>query len=656
MEDFLKQLRLSDNATKIYLKCLGKTPLSSFEIYSIVPSLSQEEYSETINELLELGLMVPIQTEDTNMLITYLFIPPFNPIITYIANINANLESIKNQLHQLMAKTLKSTIEKNNLLELDTVFKATQDTKKDIEEEVIIQKQDVEDIVQGMENINIFSEALKDLHQRIKGVTQTEFSNLIKVVTKIKDEILIQLEYLELKKHEDSVKKLIERIFEQQSKDLIKDFTSRLHELIETEFKSTRESLDNVMKSVFQFRDDFKMLLVNTVNNYEQKLNSIIDLIKKKNGGLSKDLKQFEKLILDNFEVVIKNSVDSVAALNDPIDKVMKNYFHSYVSPEKIKLSNLWFINSISRVNENIINWIAKSRREILIILPKLETQISIDSFKSIDGKVKIRIASSEAHTNSFVKNLQSIKNLEYRMLKNDDIVILKADESFILMGILNLGSQDPLNDFIGFATNHPSYFGLLNKFIQSIWERGSTELYQAPHSISSKVEDISPPKPLQTSPIKKIQPSIEVPDHIKSSAKDLNTSKRVVVKSPLQKKTSQTAEPVLPKANTDLTTKLQQQVDFVTKAQPKPGDEAGIMINNAFNDLAKKLDKINGEDFSEELQEIADLVLEKKGFSVTLHKLRSTINQYKMFVNPLTKENIAQIKQDFEEWKAKIL
>jgi len=109
-------------------------------------------------------------------------------------------------------------------------------------------------------------------------------------------------------------------------------------------------------------------------------------------------------------------------------------------------------------------------------------------------------------------------------------------------------------------------------------------------------------------------------------------------------------------KSSTDLTTQLQKQVDFVSKPHPKPGDEAGIMINNAFNELANKLSKINGEDFSKELQDIADLVLEKKGFSVTLHKLRSTINQYKMFVNPLTKENIAQIKQDFEEWKAKIL
>jgi len=656
MEDFLKQLNLSDSATQIYLKCLGKTPLSSFEIYSIVPTLSQEKYTETLNELLELGLLVPIQTEDPNIIMTYLFIPPFNPIITYIANINANLDSIKNQLHQLLAKTLKSTFEKNTLLELDTVFQATQEIKKDIEEETIIQKQDVEDIVQGMENFNIIGDILKDLQQRVKGITQTEFSNLINMVTKIKDDIFTQLEYLELKKHEDSVKKLVERIFKQNSEDLIKNFTSRLHELIESEFKNTRESLNNITKSVFQFRDDFKMLLVNTVNNYEQKLNRIIDMIKIKKGGLSEDLLQFEKLILDNFEVIIKNSVDSVAALNNPIDKVMKSYFHSYVSPEKVQLSDLCFINSISRVNENIINIIAKCNHEILLILPKLETHLSLDSFKPINNNVKIKIASSEAHTNSFAKNLKSIKTLEYRMLKNEDIIILKGDDSFLLIGILNSNTQDPLNDFIGFATNHSSYFNLLKNFINLMWEKGSTELYQAPQTIGTKAGDTASSKPLQTTPIKKIQPSIEVPEHIRAEQKEPTISKRVVVKSPFQDKTVGTPQPKVTQNNTDLAQKIQQQVDFVSKMQPKPGDEAGIMINNAFNELAQKLNKMNGEDFSKELQKIADIVLEKKGFSVTLHKLRSTINQYKMFVHPLSKENIEQIKQDFEEWKAKIL
>ena len=656
MEDFLKQLRLSDEAIQIYLKGLGKAPLSSFEIYSIVPKLSQEEYSNRLNELLELGLLVPIQSEDPDIIKTYYFIPPFNPIITYIANINANLESIKNQLHQLMAKTLKTAFEKNELLELDTLFKATQDMKKDIEEESIIQRQEVEDIVHGMENIKIINEILKDLHKRIKGVTQTEFSNLINMVAKIKDDIIMQLGYLELKKHEDSVKKLIERIFKQNSDDLIKNFASRLHELIESEFRNTQESLNNITKSIFQFSDDLKMLLVNTVNNYEQKINTIIDMLKTKNSNLSKDLQKFEEQILDNFGIVVKNSVDSVAALSNPIDKVMKSYFQSYISPEKIQLTNLWFINSISRINENIINYIRNSNKELILILPKLDPHITVDSFQKLKSTIKVKIASSEAHTNSFVKNLKDIKNIEYKTLKNDDIILLRADDKFLLIGILNSSSNNPLNDFIGFATNNPPYLNMLNNFVNSLWEKGSTELYQVPKTIGATAQGLETNKSLKTTPIKRIQPSIEVPSNIKTKQDQTDSPKRIVVKSPLQEKQPTQFQAQSPNKMTDLTKEIQKQVDFISKTQPKPGDEAGMMINNAFNKLVEKLDKINGETFSRELQKIADLILEKKGFSVTLHKLRSTINQYKLFVHPLSKENIDQIQLSIEEWKSKIL
>ena len=45
MEEFLKKLQISDNAMKLYLQSVGRKPLSSFELYSILPNISQEEYA-----------------------------------------------------------------------------------------------------------------------------------------------------------------------------------------------------------------------------------------------------------------------------------------------------------------------------------------------------------------------------------------------------------------------------------------------------------------------------------------------------------------------------------------------------------------------------------------------------------------------------------
>ena len=60
MDEFLKQIGLSDNAIKIYIKSLGRTSLTYYELYSIVPKLSEEEFKNCINELIDSGLIIQL--------------------------------------------------------------------------------------------------------------------------------------------------------------------------------------------------------------------------------------------------------------------------------------------------------------------------------------------------------------------------------------------------------------------------------------------------------------------------------------------------------------------------------------------------------------------------------------------------------------------
>ena len=107
-------------------------------------------------------------------------------------------------------------------------FLIIQEIRKDFEEDTIIQKQDIDDIVQGMENLKILKEVLDNLHQTIKGITQTQFANLIKTITNIKTEIYKNLETLELKKMESRVKNTIEDVFKKSLDKVVKDFTTNL--------------------------------------------------------------------------------------------------------------------------------------------------------------------------------------------------------------------------------------------------------------------------------------------------------------------------------------------------------------------------------------------------------------------------------------------
>jgi hypothetical protein len=216
------------------------------------------------------------------------------------------LDGIKNQIHQLLSNSLKKIFQENTIIELDTTFKATQELRKDFEEDVIIQKQDIDDVVQGMENLKIIKSVLDELHKTIKGITQNQFSYLIKLITTIKKDLNKRIETLELKKSEKAVKNVIEDVFQENFEKILEDFTVNLHKLIEDEFDNTIESLNNIIDSSFQFRDDFQMLLLNMLNSYESKINKTIEMIKKKRNNLSINLKDFENIIIDSFNAIIR--------------------------------------------------------------------------------------------------------------------------------------------------------------------------------------------------------------------------------------------------------------------------------------------------------------------------------------------------------------
>ena len=469
MEEFLKQLHLSENAIKIYFQSLGRLPLSFFELSSIVPNLSKEVCQGVINELVEQGLLIPIIPQNPEILLQYLPIPPFNPIINYISNINASLPSIKNQLHQLLANTLKRMFEQNTIMELNTTFKAIQELRKDFEEDTIIQKQDVDDIVQGMENLKVTEKILNDLHQTVKGVIKVEFLNLIKLITNIKTEIIRNLETIELKKVEKEVKSAIENAFKENLDKIGEEFTEKLHQLIEIEFNNTIESLNNIIDSTFRFRDDFKMLLINILNNFEIKINNVSELIKQKKENLLEDLESFEKAIENNFDQIIRNSVDSVAALNNPIDKIMKGYYQTITKSDTIQINDFWVVRNEFHINEEIMNLIKNTKNELTLILPKLENHLDLEQFNKVSSTLKIKLVSSEAHTNSYVKKFKEIKALEYRTLKNDTVIIMKGDDNHIVIGIIET-SKNPLNNFIGFGSNYKPLIKLIEPLIQTTW------------------------------------------------------------------------------------------------------------------------------------------------------------------------------------------
>ena len=501
-----------------------------------------------------------------------------------------------------------------------------------------------------MENLNIIKDVLENLRQTVKGVTQTQFSSLINLIANIKNEIFIKIESLELKKSEKAVKVIVEEAFKQNFNKLLGDFTANLHKLIGDEFDNTIESLNNILNSTFRFRDDFQMVLLNMLSTNEKKIKQIIELIKTKKVGLESDLKEFEKKIIDNFTDIIGKSIDSVASLNEPINNTLDNYLTTIKESMELESDNFWQIKSIARVKEEISNIISQSTQSLLVVVPKLEENLSFDDFKDNPNTIKIQIASSEAHTNSLVKKYKGLKNFEYRILKNENVIICSADDDSLVIGIIDMESNNASDNFNGFASKNKSLIKLFQFVVKAVWDIGSSSLQETPRTLN-----ITVPKKSSVS---------KTPITTKSPLKTTHTpvTKKSFINQ-VKKQEIKSSEGKITHLAEELSNKIKEpkkvhESDKITQPTEEPItlEDSGIVINNAFKSLIKKLHKLKGDEFSKEMEIIADLILENKGFSVTLHKIRSKINQYKNHLSHLNDVDIKHITESIEEWKKHIL
>jgi len=661
MEDFLKKLQLSNNAIEIYLKIIGKSPLTYYELYSIVSKTSLDEFDEDLSQLINGGLLIQLIPKKQEMLLHYYAIPPILPIVNYYENINANLKGIKDSIYDLLANTVNQIFQQNDGIQLDTLLDEFHEMRKDIEEDLIIEKQEIEDIVEGMEELKSLDKEISELSQHIKVGTQTQFTHLMKQISSIKSEITEKVNSLEFKKHKQDILNIIEQIFKKNLDTLVKDFSKRLHETVDQEFEKATKPMVNLINTTLQYRDDFKLILLNMLNNFETKMNKTYERLNKNNDSLSKEKEELEVKIIESMNGVIQSSIDEVSKLNKPIENLMKAYYQEVSTSDKSLIANIWTVNSLIKINEEIQKAVSTSQDNLIIVVPHLENHLAVEQFENIPRTLKIKIVSSEPHTNSTVKNFNSITNINYKTLENENLIAIKGDSNLITIGVMQKDAKEQLNDFIGIGSNFKPFIELLDPLINNLWEEAYSDTFYASQKTKTSIIPSKPIKEAKTGFIKDIKPitTLKVQKTSVPQKSTIHQQEKLVS----SEKISQTIH--LDQKATDQITeikkKLQEKIKFAPKPTPKPektaktGDKTGILIKTAFDNLIQKLHTLKGEEFSTELQKIADLVLENRGFSVTLHKLRSLINQYRFNDLSLDEKDIKQIIDNIESWKKKL-
>jgi hypothetical protein len=74
--------------------------------------------------------------------------------------------------------------------------------------------------------------------------------------------------------------------------------------------------------------------------------------------------------------------------------------------------------------------------------------------------------------------------------------------------------------------------------------------------------------------------------------------------------------------------------------------------IKEIFLEISQNLNEITGSEISKKLQEIMDIVLETKGYSMALKDMRQWISKLKMIKSPLTDEVKSTFKEKLQKWK----
>jgi len=696
MKKFLENLQLSEKAITIYHKSLEKGYLTFYELYSLVPNISQDDFRKVLNELLEINLILKIPSEDLGMLDYYLAIPPFKPILDFYSNIESNIPEINNRINDLMIQKINQIFKESEKIELISLKESIKRIRKDYEEDLLLEKKDIEEVAKELDVLKEIDDDFDNLYQKIKSLTQVQFGKLIKILTGIKTKIIDKIKPIELKKNEKEKEKIfniVEEVFKEELQTMMSDFSETLDKLIEEEFEKI--SIDDTIDQAFRYRNDLKMVLLNIANNFEMKINKIADLVNEKQENLHKNIEKLRSQIISNLDVIIQNSVDQVSNLNKPMIRVINDYLNSIITPERIKIGDLWKINSVTEINEEIINSINFAKNSLTLVLPKLEEHVSPDLFKEREGDIQIKIAASNFHVNSLVKEYKSIENISYRKLENEKLIFILRDNNYAIIGIKK-ESEDPLDDLIGIGSNYLPFVNTIKGIVISTWSKAKPDLeakmrggrkkketwssgtgkgrlrpsqrtYQgragkaepqakdvkSPESLSSQREK-SAPKPKREEKKGEILERGEkgtekgkskvpetTPDEPKEKVKEKAETKpsEIPTETPEPKKTPAEGKSSL----------------YQSSISPPPGNEVSIEINAAFNSVINELTTVTGEELAKELENIAELILEKKGFSVTLHKIRSSINQFKNIERLLNEAEANEIFENIENWKERL-
>lgn len=459
MENLIKQFGITEEAIPIYINCLGRGYLTFYEIYSLFPDLSIEKFKTHINELNYSGLLIKIISEEPEIFDYYLALPPYTPLLNYHNALKDNLSKIGSTIQEAIRSVVEQITNADTTKDSDQALNRFHAIKEDIEEELLIQRFEIEDFVKNRNILEEISKIFTELGERFKKIAQTQFASLFRT------HIIRELKMIELTKSEEKLIDIIENLFESKFDIINYNLANDSYNLFENEIEHTENSIKEELNNLFGNRNEIKLLFSRMGNEFKEKLGEIEALITKP------ETNEMGDLIVSNIAEIIQDFAQRIYEFNLPVEESLQSYLKENLSPEKNKIENIWLVKSRTKINEEILNIILNSKKEIVFIIPNIKDYLNIEQFQDSHVDLKIKIASSDLEMNSLVQNFKQMHNLEFKNIKNDNIIALKGDNNHIVIAIIQEESQDILNNCTGFGTNFKPLINILSPIVRLSWD-----------------------------------------------------------------------------------------------------------------------------------------------------------------------------------------
>ena len=451
MTEFLKSLSLSDKAISLYQELYGKNPLTINEINLLKPELSKKELIETINELFQTKLLIKISSKDTSIVGHYIAVPPFSTVGSIISQIKDTLLG-KGDSATKFETVIDNIFNTQSKIKLENIYKDFQRLQSDVNNDITTIKQELEDLLDQKERKEDQLDFLGKYEEELKNIINSELASIVIILLQMKAEF------------QEKLKKIgITNTQWNALKDEIKDTlalgvhekSGELGEIVSEEFREIRNTLEEKHTDVLKDRFEQKSIYLGILNMFKSEIDKFHKALLMKKNNLELDMKNLEKVlnaeIAKTFQKSIENASENIIFLENFFHKFLEDSGGSY----QASVDNFWPIYSKAKINEEILNYLKKTKEEIIVIIPEIEGFIPIKSLKNIAEEPKIQIISSDSHESEIIKSITTKKNLEFKSLENNNFIGILSDNSYLILGLYQEFEEDPLKNVIGFGTNN---------------------------------------------------------------------------------------------------------------------------------------------------------------------------------------------------------